>query len=807
MEISVIKKDGSKVKYRPYVINRHIEKSVKGVINNRYGGNIGYAPEDVQMLNLFPNLISRMISRLLEGTSEITIKDLNNLVEEKLKEVSPIVYNYYKSEQDRKERKHIISSGISEIVNNISVETTRDNANVGNNFSAKMLQGGSEVFKWNNLARISKSDSDAHKNGDVYIHDLDSYYLTANCLHIRTGEVLAKGFNTGYGFIKRPNRIESAAALSCILLQSSQNDMFGGQSHVNFDNDLAPYIESTRKGHAFHVMVESVLSQLNDEDVDLISGYISYVSDSLEDMLGQDSEKQKVLFKRSINQYATEYNKDSASRVEKLVLDIISNVHEKLNKYDNYLDALTQAEKLIVQNRTLASVHQAMQAVVYNLNTMHSRAGSQVPFSSVNIGLPDSEDAALLCKVFLEEYNKGLGKSEQPIFPNIIFRVKSGVNRNPEDKYYYLYKLACKVAAKRMNPTFMNIDSSFNEPWYKKGIYPALMGCRTYLCSDINGHPGPGGRGNNAPVTINLPRLGIQSKQAFPDDQEQRIQFFFKLLDRRLKTCKHVNMNRFRTLKRLRVKDLPFVAGQGLMVGSEGLGPDDSITPILIHGTWGIGFIGLAETLVSLVGSHQGETEEARELGVDIVSYIRQYCNDLILETQLNWACYATPAEGLSGKFIKQDKEKYGIIPGVTDKDYYTNSFHVPVSYKISPLEKLKIEAPYHNLCNGGHISYVELDGEASGDTIEKIVTNAFKENKDLGYIATNFHIRHCKKCGTSLMGSDQQCPNCGSREIQGISRVTGYMSLDERFGDGKRAERADRVAHDTGNKVYTNVD
>ena len=595
------------------------------------------------------------------------------------------------------------------VIKKIGVETDRDNANVGNNFSSKLLRIASESNKWHNLYNMPKHLAKAHELGELYFHDLDSYNLTTNCLHIPTGEVLSRGFNTGYGTIKAPKRIETAAELSCILLQSTQNDMFGGQSHPDFDNDMVQFVEPTR-------------NEIREELLEL-------------------------------------------------------GIEEKR------LDDL-------VEKKLRSRIHQAMQGVVYNLNTMHSRAGSQVPFSSVNLGIPNSNDAALICEIFLREYEKGLGKGEQPIFPNIIFRVKKGVNREQDDPYYYLFKIACEVASKRMNPTFMNIDADFNKEYYDKGYIPATMGCRTYLMKNVNGEPGCKGRGNIAPITINLPRIGIEANKD--------INKFFEILQNRLTLAKEALLHRYSILKKLKVKDLPFVAGQGLMRGSEDLMPDDSIEPILKQGTWAIGFIGLAETLYALIGSHNGETDEARNLGLKIIKFIREYTDKLVEETQLNWSCYATPAEGLSGKFIKKDKKIYGIIKGVTDKEYYTNSFHIPVNYNISIKDKIDIEAPYHKLCNAGHISYIELDDSPSPEVIMEIINYAYKRT-NISYIGINFHIRYCKECGTSIENNLNSCPKCNSKNIQGISRVTGYLSLDERFGPGKYEERLDRRSH-TGN-------
>lgn len=553
----------------------------------------------------------------------------------------------------------------------------------------------------------------AHENGDIYYHDLDSYNLTVNCLHIPTKEILSKGFNTGYGFIRPPKRIESACELSCILLQSTQNDMFGGQSHPDFDNDMGYFVEFTRN---------EIKEELRD--------------------IGLEEEK-----------------------VEEMC-----------------------------ENKLKKSISQAMQGIVYNLNTMHSRAGSQVPFSSINIGIPRSKDAALVCELFLIEYEKGLGKGEQPIFPNIIFRVKDGVNKKPLDPYYYLFKLACKVASKRMNPTFMNIDADFNLKYYNKGYLPATMGCRTRVQDNVNGEPDVKGRGNIAPTTINLPRIALISKGD--------IDKFFALLDNRLEMAKEGLLHRYGVLKKLKVKDLPFVAGQNLMKGSENLQQEDSIEPILKQGTWGIGFIGLAETLIALVGEHHGEAEKARKLGLRIITYIREFTDKTTEETKLNWSCYATPAEGLSGKFIVQDKKIFGEIKDITDKDYYTNSFHIPVGYKISIKEKIDIEAPYHKICNGGHISYIELDDYPTEDIIMDIIEYAYS-NTNINYLGINFHIKYCKDCGTYIDNDESNCFKCGSDNIQGISRVTGYLSLDERFGVGKVAERKDRLSHTNGKAFY----
>lgn len=469
----VVKRDGREVEFN----SDKIAQAIKGSASE-----IGLKLRESQVLDTVQKVIIYIES---EYKKTITVEQIQNFVEEALKDEGhkdiAIAYSGYRQERTKVRE---IKSDLMKAIRQIGVETDRDNANVGNNFSSKLLRIASESNKWNTLAIMPKNLARAHETGDLYYHDLDSYNLTVNCLHIPTREMLENGFNTGYGTINAPRRIETAAELSCILLQSTQNDMFGGQSHPDFDNDMGIFVDPTR---------DEIRKEL--EELEL-------PEEKIEDLL-----------------------------------------EKKVRK----------------------KVQQAMQGVVYNLNTMHSRAGSQVPFSSINIGLPESADAALVCEVFLLEYEKGLGKGEQPIFPNIIFRVKSGVNREENDPYFYLYKLACRVAAKRMNPTFMNIDADFNKEYYEKGYVPATMGCRTYLMKNVNGEPGCKGRGNIAPTTINLPRVGLQAKGD--------INKFFEILDSRLELSKDSLLHRYDVLKNLRVKDLPFVAGQNLMKGAEKFRP------------------------------------------------------------------------------------------------------------------------------------------------------------------------------------------------------------------------------------------
>lgn len=743
------KRDGSVVKFRPSCILNSIR-------------NANTNCEQPLPDTLISDISFDVVTKCEIFVDENLGTTINNITVEQIEKVIyDVLVNYpqlldtYKRYNKKRERTRMLNTQVFQAIGKIAEETDRDNANVGNNFSSKLLRISSESNKYYNLAKMDKDMAKLHENGDLYYHDLDAYNLTINCLHINAQRILERTFNTGYGTLNTPNRIESAASLICILLQSSQNDMYGGQSIPNFDTDLAPYLRKTLKEQC-SVYVKAELDKK---------------------YWGQPTPEH--------------YEKELKGEVNKLYNQI----------RENDYDAVSPETYSIIQ-RTLSLLDQSMSGVVYNLNTMHSRAGSQVPFSSLNIGLPTDIEGALICQSFLQQYEHGLGKHEQPIFPNIIFRVKKGLNRNPEDPYYYLFKIACRVASKRMNPTFMNMDSSFNLPWYEKGYIPATMGCRTYLMSNINGEPGVDDRGNAGSTTMNLPRLAILLIRRLGWDKQgsdEIISEFFELLDSRIELAKNSLLDRYDQLKKLKVKDIPFSAGEGLLRGAEDLSPNDSIEPILKHSTWAIGFIGIAETLKLLTGSHHGESDKSYELALRIVRRIRQKTDEFTQTYRLNFSCYATPAEGLSGVFISKDRETFGNIPGITDKGYYTNSYHIPVEYKIPISKKIELEAPFHAMCNGGHISYIELDGTPTGETIEKIIINAYNKT-DISYIGINFHIKFCKDCAEYLQSeSAMTCPLCGSNNLQGVSRVTGYLGLDERFGYGKSNERKARTAH--GNK------
>ena len=713
MNRHVIKLDGKKEDFDIHKIIRAIDKAAN---DGAAYGQLFYDKDKV-INEIFKRVIN-LDSLTVENIHCIVIDSLKDLGYKEIAES----YDEYRKDRNRIRNK---KSSIMKTINEIAIETDRDNANVANNFSSKLLRIASESNKWAVLSNMPKRMAKLHESGDLHYHDLDSFNLTVNCLHAPVEKLLTDGFNTGYGTIREPKRIGSAAALICIIIQSVQNDQFGGVNGGAIDNILAKYVHKSRLA--------------------LREKY---------------------------------YNLSKIVKTE---------VSEDNHFIDNLIESDLEDE-----------CRQACQAIIYNLNTMHSRAGSQVPFSSVNIGIPvgdeqTKEDSAMICRLLLEEYNKGMGNGEACIFPNIIFRVKEGVNREESDPYYYLFELACKVAAKRMNPTFLNLDSSTYKPYYNKGLLMEIMGCRTAVISNVNGEAQCIGRGNIAPCSINLPRIALLTKD---------VDKFFDLLDIRLKDAYDNLMYRYDVLKELKVKDLPFNCGQKLMVGSEELNSDDSIEPVLKNGTWGIGFIGLAETCIILLGKDHSESEVTQILAERIVRHIRDFCDKKTKEDKLNFSCYATPAEGLSSRFTNIDRKKFGEIKGVTDKGFYTNSFHVPVNKNISIAQKLKIEAPYHSMCNGGHISYIELDNYPDEDTIKSIVLNTFK-NTDIHYLGINFEIRYCKECNTYLTTEDEVCPKCGSDDIQGISRVTGYLALEQRFAPGKVLERNNRISHASGKKNY----
>ena len=619
----------------------------------------------------------------------------------------------------------------------------RSNANIdGDTPMGTMLQYGSEAAKdYYDKYLLTPEQSRAHREGWIHIHDFDFYALTTTCCQIDLLKLFKGGFSTGHGFLREPNDIQSYSALACIAIQSNQNDQHGGQSIVNFDYGLAPGVAKTyKKQYAVNIF----------KSLELLAPEAGVTLQQVKDTL-RAIEAEQVLRP----QLATDMDYLRAE-TEALTPLVGGDIAKKAQAF-----ALKETEK-----ETEKATYQAMEALIHNLNTMHSRAGAQTPFSSINYGTDISPEGRMVMRNVLLATDAGLGHGETPIFPIQIFRVKEGVNYNPGDPNYDLFQLSCKVSAKRLFPNFSFIDSPFNLQYYKPG-HPetevSYMGCRTRVMGNVYdpSQEIANGRGNLSFTSINLPRLAIES-------HGDEALFYEKLKDMMELVIGQLD-DRFAIQSKKRVYNFPFLMGQGVWLDSEKLGPSDEVGEVLKHGTLSIGFIGLAETLISLYGHHHGESDAMQEKGLAIVQYMRQYLDARSERTHMNYSLLATPAEGLSGRFVRMDKKRYGLIPGVTDKDYYTNSFHIPVYYNISAYEKIRKEAPYHALTNAGHISYVELDGDTANnlEAFESIVR--CMHDCGIGYGSINHPVDRDPICGyVGVIG--EVCPRCGRREGEAVS-------------------------------------
>ena len=650
----------------------------------------------------------------------------------------------------------------------------RENANIdGDTAMGTMLKFGSEGAKqFYEMFVLNPAHTKAHKEGDIHIHDLDFLTLTTTCCQIDIEKLFKSGFSTGHGFLREPNDINSYSALACIAIQSNQNDQHGGQSIPNFEYGMAPGVAKTYT----RLYIQNLAKALN---------------------LLADIEAAEV----KVNAIVNEIHKANG------MLPSLGNI----NKYQNYeapiLMELVKEEKIVNRAQAFAAekaeaetdrnTFQAMEAFIHNLNTMHSRAGAQVPFSSINYGLDISPEGRLVMKNILLATEAGLGNGETPIFPIHIFKIKDGINYNPGEPNYDLFKLACKVSAKRLFPNFAFIDAPFNLKYYKPGrpeTEIAYMGCRTRVMANVNdpSREITFGRGNLSFTTINLPKIALKSSKD--------ISIFFDELDKKIELVVTQLLERFEIQARKKVKNYPFLMGQGVWMDSDKLDWDDEVREVLKHGTLSIGFIGLAECLKALTGKHHGESVESQNLGLEIIGLMRKRMDEATQKYKLNFTLLATPAEGTAGLFVKMDKKTFGIIEGVTDREYYTNSFHIPVYYNINAFDKIRLEAPYHELTNAGHITYIELDGDPLNnlEAFEKVV-RAMKE-AGVGYGSINHPVDRDPVCGyTGIIGDI--CPSCGRAEgdikFERIRRITGYLvgTLD-RFNDAKKAEERDRVKH-----------
>ena len=731
-------------------------------------------------------LTDKVVSVLeTENNDNINVEHIQDIVEQTLmtngfiKTAKEYIIYRFQRNQIREQNSPLIST-----YKNITFSSAKDsdikreNANIdGDTAMGTMLKYGSEGSKqFYQMFMIKPEHAQAHINGDIHIHDMDFAPMgTTTCTQIDLIKLFDGGFSTGHGTLREPNDIASYAALACIAIQSNQNDQHGGQAIVNFDYSMAMGVRKTFKKLYLKNLAKSLILLV---DNTILEKDIKNNAQKIE----KDKNLVPELELKKCEPYFEE---------EKAFLMNYCNDKEKIRQCQRF--AHQQAVK-----ETDRATYQAMESLIHNLNTMHSRAGAQTPFSSINYGMDISPEGRLVMKNILLATEAGLGNGETPIFPIQIFRVKEGVNYNPEDVNYDLFKLAIRCSAKRLFPNFSFVDAPFNLQYYKEG-HPeteiAYMGCRTRVIGNVVDPEREicNGRGNLSFTSINLPRLAIESKGD--------IDLFFKKLDNMVDLCIDQLLERFEQQCKKKVKNAPFLMGQGVWIDSDNLDWEDEVREVLKHGTLSMGFIGLAETLKSLIGKHHGESEEAQKLGLKIIGHLRERMDEESQKRKLNFTLLATPAEGLSGRFVNIDKKRYGIIEGITDRDYYTNSFHVPVYYPISAYDKIAIEAPYHALTNAGHISYIEMDGDPTEnlDAFERVI-RCMKE-KGIGYGSVNHPVDRDPVCGFSGIIGDQ-CPGCGRHENDGvpfdrIRRITGYLvgTLD-RFNNAKRAEEHDRVKH-----------
>lgn len=702
---------------------------------------------DYQMAETLARQVEQNLEQALSGENP-TVEQIQDEVERVLVETGHARtakrYILYRNERTRvREMNTRLMKVYEDLTFKSSLENNvkRENANIdGDTAMGTMLKYGSEGAKqFYEMFILDPEHARAHREGDIHIHDLDFLTLTTTCCQIDLLKLFQGGFSTGHGFLREPNDIRSYSALACIALQSNQNDQHGGQSIPNFDYSMAPGVKKTFRRAFTDNLTKAIEIYLEQEDGELLSKSIV-----------KNAERETG----EIAVFADGNGFDEA--VERLLCD--------------HTDARTAAKimrftRKYAVKETRRNTYQAMEALVHNLNTMHSRAGAQVPFTSLNYGTDTSPEGRLVMECLMKATEAGLGNGETSIFPIHIFKVKEGVNYNPGEPNYDLFKLAMRVSAKRMFPNFSFLDAPFNAQYYKPGhpeTEATYMGCRTRVVGNVFDPTREivNGRGNLSFTSINLPRIAILSKGD--------IDWFFEDLDRKIDLVIDQLLARLRIQSQKKVRNYPFLMGQGVWIDSEKLGPDDSVGEVLGHGSLTCGFIGLAETLKALIGVHHGESNEAQELGLKIVSHMRERMDQAAQQYHLNFTLIATPAEGLSGRFVRMDRARFGEIPGVTDREYYTNSFHVPVYYPISAFEKIRREAPYHALTNGGHISYIELDGDPTQnlEAFETVV-RAMKE-AGMGYGAINHPIDRDPICGyTGIIGD--VCPRCGRREGEGV--------------------------------------
>lgn len=731
--------------------------------------------------NALDLLTARVAGRFGEGMIP-AVEEIQDVVEENLIRAgyakTAKAYILYRAEHTKT---RLAEGDLMDIYNQLTfrsskdVDLKRENANIdADTAMGTMLKYGSEGAKYfaNNYV-LPKEIASAHLNGDIHIHDQDFYMLTETCCQIDLLTLFHDGFCTGHGHLREPNDISSYTALACIAIQANQNEMHGGQSVPNFDYSMAPGVKKTFR-----------------------KAYIKELSRYLLAVYGIEKDVTTAMVK-TVCGGPEGLPLEATDKIGHVIVQILAGAPLMLSQ-----DAAEKAHRFAVQgalDETERRTYQAMEALIHNLNTMNSRAGAQVPFSSINYGTDTSLEGRMVIRNLLLATEAGMGDGETPIFPVQIFKVKEGVNYNPDDPSYDLFRLAMRVSAKRLFPNFSFLDAPFNLQYYVPGDYNsevAYMGCRTRVMGNVHDRAREStcGRGNLSFTSINLPRLGIEAK----GDMSR----FYKLLDERMELVIRQLMHRFQIQCTKKVYNYPFLMGQGVWIDSDKLGPEDSIADVLKHGTLSVGFIGLAECLKVILGQHHGESDESQRIGLEIIGHMRSRLDEEANQTGLNFTLLATPAEGLAGRFVGIDRKKYGVIEGVTDRDYYTNSFHVPVYFPIKAYKKIALEAPYHALANAGHISYVELDGNTSQniDAFEAIIR--YMKESSIGYGSVNHPVDRDPVCGYNGV-IDNVCPRCGRSDDDGrpkferIRRITGYLvGTIDRWNNAKRAEEGNRVKH-----------
>ena len=746
----VVKRNGKKVEFDGSKIAIAIKKGFENIysLNEVDDGEKVYSEKDV---NKVYNGVIKRIEKDYKDSEKIKIEEIQDLIEAELskqgyQDVSESFAEYRERRaqsreiffDDKKKHKFLKTLEGLGLKSANEDDTKRENANIdGDSSMGTMLQYGSTVSKEFAKAYLMKKKfADAHDDGAIHIHDMDFLAMgTTTCMQIELDKLFKNGFSTGHGHLRTPNSITSYSALAAIAVQSNQNDQHGGQSIPAFDFYMAPGVLKTFK------------KQFKQHIYDLLDFHDMFSFISMDKIVKEIDKLNTIEFD----------------------IDIFKNIYKESSFIKNiFVKSYERALK-----KTDRETYQAMEAFVHNLNTMHSRAGAQVPFSSINLGTDTSAEGRMVIKNYLEATYSGLGKGETPIFPVVIFKVKEGVNYNPEDKNYDLFKLACKVSAKRLFPNFSFLDAPFNLEFYKEGEIKSevsYMGCRTRVMSDVTdlNNQTTGGRGNLSFTSINLPRIAIRNGICLKERDKADMDNFYNELGEMMELVKDQLLERFEIQCNKRVYNFPFLLAQGVWTDGDKLKPTDRLRKILKHGSLTIGFIGLAESLKALIGKHQGESEEAQKLGLEIVGFMRKKCDEFAEKYNLNFTLIATPAEGLSGRFVNIDKAIFGKIKGVTDRNYYTNSFHVPVYYNTSIKHKIEVEAPYHALTNGGHISYIELDGDTvmNVDAFESVI-RMMKES-GIGYGAINHPVDRDPVCGYVGVIGDV-CPGCGRREFDSV--------------------------------------